>query len=338
MKSFASDNNAGIHPSVLEAIAQANTGHAVAYGEDSHTRQAELLFRRHFGDKSKVFFMFNGTGANTTAIKSLLRSYQAVICAQSAHINVDECGAPEAASGCKLLTIATKDGKLSPALILPLLLTPHEEHHVQPKMISISQPTELGTVYTQQELTALTQLCQEYRLYLHIDGARLANAAAFLGCSLQEAAGKCHVLSFGGTKNGMMLGEAVVFFDENLANSFKYYRKQNAQLYSKMRFISAQFNAYLSNELWLKNAQNANSQACYLNEQLNKLQMRTLFPPNANAVFVYLPKAAVPLIRDRYFFYFWDEEAMLARLMTAFDTEKSDVDEFVEFLSHCIKS
>src|SRR5215213_5314733 len=242
-RSFASDNNAGVHPEVIEAIRAANEGHVIAYGDDPFTTRAIKLFQKHFGRDISVNFVFGGTGVNVLGLKAIMKSYEAIICAETAHINVDECGAPENFTGCKLVTVPTPDGKLRAEQIKPLLHGIGVEHHVQPRVISISQATEMGTVYTKKELKTLAGFAHDHGMLLHVDGARLSNAAVSLDASLKEitADAGVDVLSFGGTKNGMMYGEAVVFFDPKLAAEFKFIRKQCAQLPSKMRFVAAQF-------------------------------------------------------------------------------------------------
>src|SRR4029079_7612917 len=239
-RSFASDNNAGVHPEVIEAVKAANDGHVVAYGDDPFTARATKLFQKHFGRDIAVHFVFRGTGGNVLGLKAITESYQAIICAETAHVNVDECGAPEKFTGCKLLTVATPDGKLRVEQIKPLMHGIGVEHHVQPGVISISQATEMGTVYTKKELKTLASFAHDNGMLLHVDGARLANAAVSLGVSLREITTEAgvDVLSFGGTKNGMMYGEAVIFFDQQLAADFKYIRKQGMQLPSKTRFIA----------------------------------------------------------------------------------------------------
>src|SRR3974390_3142685 len=260
IRSFASENNAGIHPEGLKAIAAVNHGHAVGYGADSFTAQAEAKFREHFGDDIKVFFVFNGTGANVLSLQALTRSYHAVLCSASAHIYTDECGAPEKFSGCKLIPLPPRDGKIDVELVRHAYHGIGDEHHVQPKVVSITQSTETGTVYQPEEIRALAQFAHEHDMYLHLDGARIANAAAALHQSLRGATRDLggDVPSFGGTKNGIMGGEAVVFFNPALASDFLYWRKQSMQLASKMRFISAQLAALLENDLWSTNAAHSN--------------------------------------------------------------------------------
>ena len=256
-RGFGSDNHSGISPEIMEAIASANVEHALAYGDDEYCRRTEQLFQDTFGPQARVYFVFNGTGANVLNIDAMCRSHHAVVCAETAHINVDECGAPQRIVGCRLLTVDTPDGKLTPALIKTRLHGFGFEHHSQPKVISITQPTELGTLYTLDEIKAIVGLAREYNMYVHIDGARLGNAAVALGCTFKEMTTDLGVdaVSFGGTKNGLMMGEAVVLLNPNICPDFKYRRKQAMQLCSKMRFIAAQFDAYFENDLWRRNAE-----------------------------------------------------------------------------------
>src|SRR6476659_1706798 len=272
-RSFASDNNAGVHPEVIEAIRAANEGHVIAYGDDPFTARAVKLFQKHFGRDVTVYFVFGGTGANVLGLKAITKSHQAIICAETAHVNVDECGAPENYTGCKLLTIATPDGKLRVEQIKPLLHGIGVEHHVQPGVITVSQATEMGTVYTKKELRTLVAFAHDNGMLLHVDGARLANAAVSLNATLKEITADVgvDVLSFGGTKNGMMYGEAVVFFDKKRAADFKFIRKQGMHLPSKMRFISAQFEALLSGDLWRRSATHSNRMAQILATELRKI-------------------------------------------------------------------
>ena len=339
-RSFASDNNAGVHPEVIEAVKAANDGHVVAYGDDPFTARATKLFQKHFGRDIAVYFVFGGTGANVLGLKSITESYQAIICAETAHVNVDECGAPEKFTGCKLLDVATADGKITVDQIKPLLHEVGFEHHVQPRVISVSQATEMGTVYTPVELQTLAKFAHEHDMLLHVDGARIANAAVGLGVKLKEITRDVgvDVLSFGGAKNGMMYGEAVVFFNKNLAKDFKYTRKQGTHLPSKMRFISAQFEALLSNGLWRQNAQHANQMAQRLATELAKLpQIKITQKVEANGVFAIVPQKYVPLLQQRYFFYVWNEEISEVRFMTSFDTTESDIADFVALVKKIVK-
>ena len=335
LRSFASDNNAGIHPEILKAIAMVNQGHVVGYGADPYTSIMVNTFREHFGPDVEVFVVFNGTGANTLSLQALTKSYHAVICAASAHIYTDECGAPEKFTGCKLIPIPTSDGKLNVEMVRHAYHGIGDEHHVQPKVISITQATEMGTVYKPEEIRALANFAHEHDLYLHLDGARIANAAASLGHTLRQATRELgvDVLSFGGTKNGIMGGEAVVFFRPELAQDFLFLRKQSMQLASKMRFISAQLGALLSDNLWLKNAQQSNRMAKLLEQEIRKVpQAEIVYHVEANGVFVKIPRHAIAKIQERYFFYVWNEEESVVRWMCSFDTTEEDIREFSSFV------
>ncbi|HEX3046974.1 MAG TPA: low specificity L-threonine aldolase [Bacillota bacterium] len=339
-KNFASDNNAGVHPEILKALAEANQGYCLAYGDDDYTRAAVEKFQEHFGDGIEVFFVANGTAANTLSLKAVTESYHGIICPATAHINTDECGAPERFTGCKLLTIPTPNGKIRADQIRPFLHAMGNQHHNQPRVISISQSTELGTVYTVAELRELADFAHQHGMLLQMDGARIANAAAFLGVTLNDITGKAGVdlLSFGGTKNGVAFGEAIVFFNRELAKDFKNLRKQGMQLFSKMRFLAAQFTALLSNDLWLKNAQNANRMAQLLASELAKIpQIRITQKVEANAVFAIIPAQFVPKLQARYYFYIWNDETSEARLMTAFDTTEADVMDFVKLIKETVR-
>jgi threonine aldolase len=338
-RGLASDNNAGIHPAILEAIARANVGHALAYGGDPWTGRAVAKFREHLGPHVDVHFVFNGTGANVLGLGALLRPYHAVLCSETAHINVDECGAPEKATGCKLVDIPTPDGKLTPALVEPRIRGLGDQHHVQPRVISISQSTELGTVYTPGEIRALADLAHRHGLYLHMDGARISNAAAALGLPLRAITTDCgvDVLSFGGTKIGLMMGEAVIVFEPALAPDFKFLRKQGMQLASKMRFVAAQFEALLTDDLWLKNARHANAMAALLAREVSSIpRVRITRPTQANGVFASLPAELIPRMQEHTFFYVWDESISEVRWMTSFDTTEEDVRGFAARLRELV--
>src|SRR6202167_2780008 len=276
-RGFASDNNAGVHPEMLEAIARANQGHVVAYGEDPYTRSAIKKFEEHFGSDIAVFFTFNGTGANVLGLQSLTHSFQSVLCSAYAHIYVDECGAPEKHTGCKLIPLPQQDGKISLDSVRNAYHGIGDQHHSQPRVISITQATEMGTVYQPEEIQALSHFAHERGMFLHVDGARIANAAVSLGQTLRQATRDLgvDVLSFGGTKNGIMGGEAVIFFNRASGNpkpsaDFLYLRKQGMQLASKMRFIAAQFEALLTNGLWQRSAEHANRMARVLQGEVRK--------------------------------------------------------------------
>jgi len=319
-RGFASDNNSGIHPEILNAISAANTGHAVGYGGDEITEKAIKRFKQEFGEQTEVFFVFNGTGANVLGLSTLTHSFNAVICADTAHIQTDECGAPEKLTGCKLLPVNTIKGKILPAGIIKYLHGFDFEHHSQPKVISISQATELG-------------------LLVHMDGARLANAAVAIDLPFRAFTvdAGIDVLSFGGTKNGMMLGEAVLFFNPELIRDTKYIRKQSMQLYSKMRFVSAQFLAYFENDLWKRNATHSNRMARLLEQEVKKIPAIQLTQEvEANGVFAIVPAEIIPQLQEKYFFYMWDEHRSEVRWMTSFDTEEEDITQFASLIKSLV--
>jgi threonine aldolase len=330
-RGFASDNNAGIHPAILDAIIQANTGHTRAYGDDPYTLKAQELFRQHFGEDTDAYFVLNGTGANVLGISAVAASFNAVICAESAHIETDECGAPEKFTGCKLLTVATDDGKICPSMLAGVMLGVGFEHHVQPRVISISQATEMGTVYKLSEIKELAAFAHANNLLLHMDGARIANAAVTLNCSFREMTTDAgvDVLSFGGTKNGLQYGETVIFLKPGLATNFKYIRKQGMQLLSKMRFISAQYLPYFEKEIWKSNAVHANHMAQMLRDKVASLPGVTITQiVEANGVFAVIPERVIKPLQDKYFFYMWNEQKSEARWMTSFDTQEEDINDF----------
>jgi threonine aldolase len=339
-RSFASDNNAGVHPEVLEAIRDANDGHVLAYGNDPITARAMELFQKHFGEDVAVYFVYGGTGANVLGLKAITRSHHAIFCVDSAHVHVDECGAPEKFTGCKLITIPTPDGKLTVEQIKPQMQGIGVEHHVQPRVIQISQVTEMGTVYTREELKTLADFAHDNGLLLHVDGARLANAAVALDATFKEITTDVgvDVLSFGGTKNGMMYGEAVVFFDKSLAADFKYIRKQGMHLPSKMRFISAQFEALLSGDLWRRGAMHANRMAQLLGSELAEVpKIKLTQPIESNGVFATIPKEYIPTLQEKYFFYVWDDAISEVRFMASFDTSEDDIRDFIEFVKQIVQ-
>ena len=339
-RSFASDNNAGIHPAVLRAIAAANAGHVVGYGDDARTRSAERAFRAEFGAGIEVFPVFNGTGANVLALKALTRSHHAVVCAEGAHIQVDECGAPEAWTGCKLLPVASADGKLTPASAAAACHGIGDQHHVQPRVVSIAQSTERGTVYTAEEVRALARFTRSRGMLLHMDGARIANAAVRLGLTLRQASRDLgvDVLSFGGTKNGAMGSDAVVFFSRRLARDFKFLRKQGLHLASKMRFLSVQLEALLSKGLWRRNARQANRMAALLASKVRDIPgIEIVHPVDANGVFVRIPRRAIAPLKRKYFFYTWSEEDSVVRWMCSFDTTEEDVRRFARAVAAAVR-
>lgn len=339
MRSFASDNNSGVHSAVMEAISHANTGHALGYGDDQWTRNAEKKFKEIFGEESETLFLFNGTGANSVALQLLLRPFNSIICAETAHIYVDECGAPCKMTGSQIRPIATEDGKLTPELIRPYLHGFGDHHHSQPKAIYISQCTELGTVYTLNEIKAITELAHSHGMYVHMDGARIANAAAYLDVSLEAMTKGCgiDVLSFGGTKNGLMIGECVVILNPGLISDARFIRKQSTQLSSKMRYLTCQFNAYLENDLWLNNAKHANKMAQLLYRELSGIpSIRFTQAIESNALFLQMPRNWIDELLKKYFFYFWKEDKNEVRLVTSFDTTEEDVYDFIQTLKKII--
>lgn len=334
-RSFASDNNSGIHPEILKAIEKANLGHAIGYGNDSFTEKALELFKNEFGKETEVFFTLTGTGANLLSIQSACHSFNSILCAETAHIHVDECGAPEKFTGCKIIPVFSANGKIHPDDLLKKMHGFGVEHHSQPGLLSISQVTEMGTVYTVNEISELAKIAHEHGLLVHMDGARISNAAVALDLNFSAFTkdSGVDILSFGGTKNGLMIGEAVLIFDPIVARQTKFYRKQAAQLYSKMRFLSAQFIPYLEKEIWRTNAQHANQMAKILANQIAKIKrVKITQEVDANGIFAILPKDIIPLIRKEYFFYDWDESKGEVRLMTSFDTTLDDVNHLITIL------
>lgn len=338
-RSFASDNNAIVHPKIMEDLNNANTGHCLSYGEDSYTESAVEKFKDVFGQDIDVYFVYNGTGANITGLASMVSPYQAIICTESAHVNVDECGAPQRFIGCRLLPLAAPDGKLRPEQIESTLSVIGVEHHSQPGVVSVTQSTELGTVYSVEELKDLTDFAHSNDLLVHMDGARIANAAASLNVSLKEITTDVgiDVLSFGGTKNGLMFGEAVIFFNSKLAQDYKYIRKQGMQLASKMRYIAVQFEALLTDDLWLKNAKQANAMARLLASKIESIKgLEITQPVESNGVFVSMPEDVAKRLQQEYPFYPWNEEIGEYRWMTSFDMEEQDILGFVDAINQVL--
>jgi threonine aldolase len=339
-RSFASDNNAGVHPAILRAVSAANQGHVVGYGDDPCTERATRLFQRHFGANSQTFFVFNGTAANVLSLAALTDSYHAVICGGSAHVYADECAAPEKFTGCKLIPVKTTDGKLTVESVRGACNGVGDQHHVQPRVISITQATEVGTVYAPGEIEMLARFAHERDMFLHMDGARLANACVTLGLNLKQTTRDLgvDVLSFGGTKNGAMGAEAVVFLNPQLARNFQFRRKQGMQLASKMRFVSAQFEALLGGDLWLKNARHANGMAKLLEKEIRSIpRVRVAYKVEANGVFAQIPRRAIAKLQKRCFFYVWDEEESLVRWMCSFDTTADDVRRFAKLIREAVR-
>jgi threonine aldolase len=338
---FASDNSAGVHPEILDAIARANQEHVGAYGDDPYTRSAIKKFEEHFGSDIAVFFTFNGTGANVLSLQSLARSFQSVLCSAYAHIYTDECGAPEKHTGCKLIPLPHQDGKITLDAVRRAYHGIGDEHHSQPRIISITQSTEMGTVYQPEEIQSLARFAHDHAMFLHVDGARIANAAASLGQTLRQASRDLgvDVLSFGGTKNGILGGEAVVFFQSELSHDFLYLRKQSMQLASKMRFIAVQFEALLSDYLWRRSAEHANRMARLLEKEISRIPgVRVVWKVEANGVFAQIPRHAIENVRQHYFFYVWIEEESIVRWMCSFDTTEEDIRKFVEVVAEAVKS
>lgn len=340
IKTFASDNNAGVHPEILAAIALANGGHQVAYGDDVYTEELRAVFRRHFGDQAEAWPVFNGTAANVISLRSMCAPWEAVICAETAHINTDEGGAPEMTGGLKLLTVPTPDGRLTPDLIDVWARDFGDVHRAQPRVVSISNATELGTLYSPSEIKAICDHAHELGMFVHLDGSRITNAAAALDVPLRALTTDAGVdiLSFGGTKIGLLLGEVVVVLDPEAARGLPFLRKTSMQLASKMRFVSVQFEALLGGDLWLRNARQANAMAARLARAVRDIPgVEVPRPVEANAVFAILPADAADRLRKRFRFYNWNDQIgggqVEVRWMCAFDTAEADVDAFAAALA-----
>ncbi len=331
-RTFASDNYAGVHPRIMEALVEANRGHAPSYGADEYTRDAIAAFKELFGHDREVFLVYNGTGANVLALKALSLSFNSIICSELAHINVDESTATENFTGCKVIPIPHVHGKIQPDQVRKKLIRIGDQHHPQGRIISISQTTEYATVYTVNEILELAALAREFNLYLHMDGSRLANAAVSLKKEFAEFTfdAGVDVLSFGGTKNGMMFGEAVIFANPETAAYFNYFRKQAMQLHSKMRFIGAQFAALLSGRLWEESARHSNNMAAKLGKGLEQIPgIKLTQPVEANGVFAVFPPKIIKPLQEESFFYVWNDSTSEVRLMCSFDTTEEDVERFV---------
>ncbi len=331
-KSFGSDNHAGAHPAVLAALAAANTGDVIAYGDDDLSRRAEAMLCSASG-AAQALLVFNGTAANVTGLSLLLRPFEAVICAETSHLNVDECGAAERILGSKLLAVPTPDGKLTPDLIARRLGGRGDEHRAQARVVQLAQLTEVGTCYSLPELRAIRDFCRENGLLIYIDGARLANALAQLGCPLTDLAACADVLSFGGTKNGALGVEAILIMTGSLAATALFQRKQLMQLSSKMRFLSAQIVGLLEDDVWLKNAEQANAMARRLATAISGLPgVRLAFPMEGNGVFAEMDQELARALQPHWRFHVWSASGngrCVVRLMTAFDTTEADVDALV---------
>jgi threonine aldolase len=328
-RSFGSDNHAGTHDAVLRMIGAANGGHWPAYGRDPWTARATEELRALFGSRGGVYFVFNGTAANILGLSLLVRPFEAVICAESSHLNVDECGAAERVLGSKLLQVPAPDGKLTPDLVASRLGGRGDEHRAQPRAVAIAQVTELGTCYTLHELRDLAEFCRSSDLRLYLDGARLANAAAHLGCPPADLAAHADVLSFGGTKNGALGAEAVIVMNAELGTEAPFQRKQQMQLASKMRYLAAQFIALLEDDLWRRGAAHANAMAARLAGEVRGLPgVRIRHPVDANAVFAALDPGHIAALQRDWEFDVWDPAGNVVRWMTAFDTTEAEVDAF----------
>ncbi len=338
-RGFASDNNAGVHPEIMKVINAANEGHTIAYGDDPYTASAVKKIRNVFGEDVDPYFVFIGTAANVLGLDALTKPYHSIICAETSHIHEDECGAPERWTGCKLLSVETSDGKLTVEGIAKYVYGIGFEHHSQPRVISITQSAEMGTVYSINEIREIADYAHSHNMYLHMDGARISNAAAFLKTGFKEFTRDAgvDVLSFGGTKNGLMYGEAIIFFNTSLAEDFKYLRKQGMQLASKMRYISVQFERFLDEEIWLKNASHANRMAGILAREVGGIdKVKITQPVQSNAVFAILPKDIIPGLQKEYFFYVWNEASGEVRWMCSFDTTEEDVMNFASLIRNVL--
>ncbi len=336
-RGFASDNNAGVHPQIMDELEKIGEGHVPGYGSDRYTEKAISLFRDQMGDKTEVYFVFTGTAANVLGLSSIARSWNSVVTASTAHIEEDECGAPEKFIGCKVLTVDTTNGKINPGMIEKHMYGFDFEHHSQPKVISITQSSEMGTVYSLDEIRELAAFAHSRRMYLHMDGARIANAAVSLGLPFRTFTTDAgvDVLSFGGTKNGMMYGEAICFLRPGISADFKFIRKQGMQLASKMRYISGQYLAYFRDDLWKECAAHSNSMARLLAEKIGSVgNIRITQPVQSNGVFVILPENVAGELRQTFFFYPWNEAISEYRLMASWDTTPEDVEEFAGLLKN----
>ena len=339
-RGFASDNNAGIHPEILKEVVASNIGHVTGYGSDIYTDLATKIFKEHFGSSVETYFVFTGTAANVLGLSEITRSWNSVITASTAHLEGDECGAPEKFIGCKILVVDTQDGKINSGLIEKHMHGIDFEHHSQPKVISITQSTEMGTVYTVGEISEIASYAHDRGMLLHMDGARIANAAVALNLPFKAFTTDAgvDVLSFGGTKNGMMYGESICFLKPGLSSDFKYIRKQGMQLASKMRFISSQYIGYFRNDLWKTLASHSNAMARLLADSIKEIkQVKITQDVQSNGVFVIMPDDIAEKVKEHYFFYPWDEKKSEWRLMCSWDTEGKDIEDFIELLKKELK-
>jgi len=331
--SFGSDNHSGAHPLILKALEQANHGYWHGYGEEEYTEKVQQKVAALFGKDAICLFLMTGTGANVLALQSLIKSYEAIFCADTAHVNMHEAGAVQKFTQSRLIVVKTENGKLTPELIAPNLSLMADQHMSQPRIISISQATEYGTVYSLEEIKELADYAHANKLLLHIDGARLANAAVSLNCSLQEMTSDCHVdiVSLGATKNGCLFGEALIFINQSsAAKDAVYYRKQLTQLISKMRYLTLQMETYIADDLWKQNALHANSMAQLLAKKLSAFPQITLTQPvQANSVFAIMPSEIIPALQEKYHFYLWNEHRFEVRLMCSWNTTQEMISQFI---------
>ncbi|MCG8320072.1 MAG: low specificity L-threonine aldolase [Cytophagales bacterium] len=334
VKTLASDNYAGALPEIIQSIIEANTGHAGSYGGDDFTRKSRELFRHHFGDVADVRFVFNGSGANVLSLSTAVEPFSSILCADCSHLYVDESTSPESFTGCRLIPLQTNsEGKIEIEAIKEKIIRVGDEHHPQARVLSITQPTEYGTLYSLKEIRAISDLLKEHHMFLHMDGARIFNAATALNCTLKALTSEAGVdiVSVGGTKIGMLFGEAVVVFNHQLAKNLKFKHKRAMQLASKNRFIACQFEALLKDKLWYKHAKKANDMAALLHGSIKAIPGITVTKPvQANAVFAIIPKSWTEKLQDNLFFYVWNELTNEVRLMCAFDTDENDIRKFVE--------
>jgi threonine aldolase len=340
-RGFASDNNAGVHPEILKELSASNEGHTIGYGSDIFTERALELFKMHLGEETETFFVFTGTAANVLGLSAVTRSWNSVIAASTAHLEQDECGAPEKFLGCKVLTVDTPDGKLNNNLIETHLHGFDFEHHSQPKVISITQSTEMGTVYNPSEIKEIADFIHSKGLILHMDGARISNAAVYLDKPFKAFTTDAgiDILSFGGTKNGLMYGEAICFLRSGLTQDFKYLRKQAMQLGSKMRFISAQYIAWFRNDLWKECAAHSNRMARLFADRLEQFrEVQITQKVESNGIFIIIPEGIARKLQQHYFFYPWNEKISEYRLMTSWDTQEEDIEGFIKLLRYELKS
>ena len=334
MKGFGSDNHSGVHPELLNAVIKANVDHVPSYGTDEFTLMATQQFKKHFGEQTSVYLVFNGTAANVLALQALIKRHQSVFCTDISHLNRDECGAPELFAG-KLLTLPHQNGKLTVGLLKDAFIRRGDQHYSQPKVVSLTQPTELGTCYSLTEIKEIADWAHSQNLYVHMDGARLTNAVQFLQTTFADMTTKqgVDIVSFGGTKNGLMMGEAILVLNPKLADDLKYIRKQAGQLPSKTRFIAAQFSRYLTDNLFLQIANHSCAMAEQLYQNLQLIPQITITRPRqSNAVFAIIPQPWVKILREKYFFYVWDEKTFECRLMTSWDTTSAEIYEFTNLI------